>query len=73
MPKEYSVYVCVRVYVGPMWWAAGCKLNRPLAGLELSGQEEKDEQVGAKKASFNFTFYIYYCRAGFIVDAYTWW
>lgn len=47
--------VCVCVCVGPVWWAAGCELSRP-----LSGQQEKDERVGANKApsihSSSFSF-----------------
>lgn len=46
--------VCVCVCVGPVWWAAGCELSRSLAGLELSGQQEK--QVEVKKASFILFF-----------------
>lgn len=49
-------FVRVCVCVGPVWWEAGCELSRTLAGLELSGQQEKSEQVGAKKAPFILVF-----------------
>lgn len=41
------------VCVGPMWWAAGCELSRP-----LTGQQEKDEN---RERPFFFSLSLSVC------------